>query len=281
MILSTISILRYYDFCFIKNIEKYVRFDIMTLMKKINLTAIYFVFFALIITIIFPIFAMLFCIILRPFNKAFARKQAHKVSRLWGISTMALVFPKIKIEGSEYYDKNKTYIITLNHQSAFDIFLSFKIFNGLYSFVAKDVLFKIPFIGLGMKLAGYIPVKRGTTGAIKSIKDMCNRLSNNSSILIFPEGTRSYDGEIKFPKKGILKVSEQFPDIEILPVVVYGTKNIMRAKSLYTKLFQKINIRFLPPYKMKDIKGSDKDKLMFWYNIMSKNYEEIRLDKNN
>ena len=248
-------------------------------MKKINFASIYFLFCWLVLTVVIPLSVSIFYMILWPFNKTSARINAHKVSRLWGIASIFLVFPKIKIEGMEHYDKNKIYIITLNHQSAFDIPLSFYIFNGLYSFVAKDALFKLPIIGLAMKLSGYISVKRGTTGATKAIEDMCDRLRNNSSILIFPEGTRSYDGEIQFPKKGILKMSDQFPDIEILPIVVYGTKNIMRTKSLYTKLFQNINVRFLPSYKMKDIEGSDNDKLRVWYDVMVKNYEEIRLDK--
>ncbi len=246
-------------------------------MNKINFATIYFLFLSFFVMSISTILSIIVYILFLPLGKMRAQLPSHKVARLWGFFTMALVFPKINIEGIENYDKNKTYIITINHQSMFDILLFLKVLDGKYSFVAKDTLFKIPALGIGMKFAGYISVERGTIGALKSIDDMSDRLKNNWSVLIFPEGTRSYDGEIKFPKKGILKISERFEDIEILPIVCFGTKNIMRTKTLHTNLFQTINIRFLKAFKMKDIDGDNNEKLKYWYDIMCKNYNDIRM----
>ena len=75
---------------------------------------------------------------------------------------MKMAFIKFDLENKENYDLKKVYLLTPNHQSAFDIFCSFCIFKGLYAFVSKDTYGKVPMVGFGMRTANYILVKRGT-----------------------------------------------------------------------------------------------------------------------
>ncbi len=187
-----------------------------------------------------------------------------------------MAFISFDVEGKENYNPNKTYLLTPNHQSSFDIFACFSIFKKSYAFVSKDTYGKVPLIGFGMSLANYIFVKRGTVGAVKSIDDMEDRLKNGTSIVIYPEGSRSADGEIRKPKRGILKIAERCPDVEVLPVVIYGTKDIMKAKSIKINPFRKIKVRFLKPFYLKDIDGDDNAKLNYWYEIMDRNYNELK-----
>lgn len=213
---------------------------------------------------------------IRIFSKMNASKYVHSMAKLWGSGLMKMAFISFTIEGKENYNPNNTYLLTPNHQSAFDIFACFNIFKKSFAFVSKDTYGKVPLIGFGMSLANYIFVKRGTVGAVKSIDDMENRLRNNISIVIYPEGTRSATGEIKKPKRGILKIAERCPDIAVLPVVIYGTKDIMKARSIKIIPFKKITVRFLEPFYFNKIEGDDNDKLDYWYNIMTKNYNELR-----
>ena len=241
---------------------------------------ILFTIFYFLISIIFTLICVIILFVLYPFTRIFGRKASinyvHSIGKFWGRIIMRLTLVSIKIEGKENYDPNKTYLLTPNHQSSFDIFCCFTIFKKSYAFVSKDTYGKVPFIGKGMSLANYIFVKRGTVGAAKSIDDMEDRLKSNTSIIIYPEGTRSDIGEIKKPKRGILKIAERCPNIEVLPVVIYGTRNIMKARSLKIKPFIKVTIRFLKPFYFNNIEGDDDAKLDYWYNIMTKNYNELK-----
>lgn len=242
----------------------------------INFTTIYFFLVGLIITIFADLAALIVYPIMRPFGKQKAELSVHSIARKWGFLVSKISFIRPHFEGLENYDPTKTYIITPNHQSAFDIFFGFVIFKGKFAFVAKDTLFKIPFIGLAMHLAGYISVKRGSIGAIKSIDDSINMLKSQRSIIMYPEGTRSKTGELNFPKRGLLKITEELKDIEILPVVVDGTINIMAPKTYKMSLFRRVNIRFLPAFNINNIEGDDKAKLDYWYNLMKNNLDEIK-----
>ncbi|MEI0567361.1 lysophospholipid acyltransferase family protein [Brachyspira pulli] len=223
------------------------------------------------VIIAFPVYPFI-----RIFSKRKARYYVHTMAKFWGRGLMKMAFISFKVEGKENYDPNKTYILTPNHQSAFDIFACFSIFKKSYAFVSKDIYGKVPLIGAGMSLANYIFVKRGTVGAVKSIDDMEDRLKNNTSVVIYPEGTRSETGEIKKPKRGILKITERCPDVEVLPVVIYGTRSIMKARTMTIHPFKKIKVRFLKPFYFKDIEGDDNAKLDYWYKIMTDNYNDLK-----
>ena len=237
-----------------------------------------FIYFLLAIIYTFICFILAYPVypFIRIFSKRAASNYIHSMAKFWGRGLMKMAFISFNIEGKENYDPKKTYLLTPNHQSAFDIFACFSIFKKSFAFVSKDTYGKVPLIGFGMSLANYIFVKRGTVGAVKSIDDMENRLRNNISIVIYPEGTRSDTGEIKRPKRGILKIAERCSDIPVLPVVIYGTKDIMKARSIKISPFKKITVRFLEPFYFKDINGDDNAKLDYWYNIMTKNYDELR-----
>lgn len=239
-----------------------------------------FTIFYIIINIIFTILNFIVVFVLYIFVRPFSKKKSiiisHSISKFWARGLMKTAFITFDLENKENYDSKKVYLLTPNHQSAFDIFCCFCIFKGLYAFVSKDTYGKVPMVGLGMKMSNYIFVKRGTVGAAKSIEDIEERLNNKTSVVLYPEGTRSKTGEINMPKRGILRISNKCPDVQILPVVIYGTKDIMKARSFKINPFRKIKVRFLKPFYFADIKGDEMDKLKYWHDIMTKNYNELK-----
>ena len=101
--------------------------------------------------------------------------------------------------------------------------------------LAKAELFKIPIFGRGMRGCGYISIDRSNRkSAFKSLADAAQRIRDGASVLIFPEGTRSRDGEIGAFKKGgfVLTVDAGVP---IVPIIIYGTRAIMTKGSLLLK----------------------------------------------
>ena len=242
-----------------------------------------FTIFYILINLIFTAINFLIVFILYIFVSPFSKKKSiiisHSISKFWARGLMKTAFIKFDLENKENYDSKKVYLLTPNHQSAFDIFCCFCIFEGSYAFVSKDTYGKVPMVGFGMRKANYIFVKRGTVGAAKSIEDIEDRLKNGTSAVLYPEGTRSKTGEINMPKRGILRVAEKCPDIPILPVVIYGTKDIMKAGSFKINPFGKIKVRFLKPFYFKDIEGDENSKLKYWHDIMTKNYNELKNEK--
>ena len=240
---------------------------------------IFYILINLIFTAINFLIVFILYIFVRPFSKKKSIIISHSISKFWARGLMKTAFIKFDLENKENYDSKKVYLLTPNHQSAFDIFCCFCIFEGSYAFVSKDTYGKVPMVGFGMRKANYIFVKRGTVGAAKSIEDIEERLNNGTSAVLYPEGTRSKTGEINMPKRGILRVAEKCPDIPILPVVIYGTKDIMKAGSFKINPFGKIKVRFLKPFYFKDIEGDENSKLKYWHDIMTKNYNELKNEK--
>lgn len=177
---------------------------------------------ALLIVILY--FAMLFfTIVLYPFDKK--RKVAHAQCYWW--SDLLVRFGsvcKMDISGLENIDKNKTYVIVANHQSLADIIVLYQM-KAQFKWVAKDSLFKVPFLGWCMSLAKHIKLDRGNLASIKKVyREAAEWLRNGMSVLFFPEGTRSETDTMKEFQNGAFKLAirEKKP---VLPVRIKGTRD--------------------------------------------------------
>lgn len=137
---------------------------------------------------------------------------AAKVSPSWHFS--------IHGDVGEYRPTNT--VVVSNHQSQADPFLISNL-PWEMKWLGKSVLFKIPFVGWAMSLAGDIPVNRGNKDSAKASMEMCARyLRNNVPVMIFPEGTRSKDGNLLPFKPGAFRLAIENGS-DILPLAVSGS----------------------------------------------------------
>lgn len=153
--------------------------------------------------------------------------RGHLVGRLWGRSILIGARIKVEVKGLSNIDLSRSYIYMPNHQSNFDIPVLLAHLPVQFRWLAKAELFKIPIFGFAMKRAGYISIDRSKgRSALKSLKKAAEVISSGVSVVIFPEGTRSGDGEILPFKQGgfIIAVDSGVP---IAPVVIRGTGSIM------------------------------------------------------
>jgi len=191
-------------------------------------------------------FAMLFVvIILYPFDKK--RKVAHAQCYWWSDILIGLNPNwKVDVTGLTNIDKNKTYVIVANHQSLADIIILYQI-KTQFKWVAKESLFKVPFLGWCMSLARHIKLERGKLTSIKTVyREAAEWLRKDMSVLFFPEGTRSEDDRMNEFQNGAFKlaIKEKRP---ILPVLIQGTRN---ALPKYGRQFAKdihCVLKVLPP----------------------------------
>jgi 1-acyl-sn-glycerol-3-phosphate acyltransferase len=148
---------------------------------------------------------------------AFARLSARNLARLCGV--------RVHVHGLEHLRRGSgPYIFAPNHQSNFDIAALLGYLPGENRFVSKKELFAEPVLGTVLRTLGMIPVDRDNP--LEAIELLNAAAREGSSLIIFPEGTRSRDGQLLPFKKGpfIAAIHLKLP---IVPVVCVGTSAVM------------------------------------------------------
>ncbi len=162
-------------------------------------------------------------------------KTPHNIARVWAKCLLVASGIKVTVKGLSNINPAESYIFMPNHVSNFDIPVLLAHLLVQFRWLAKAELFKIPVFGHAMQRAGYISIDRSDrTSAIRSLKKAGTMIRNGVSLLIFPEGTRSYDNNIQPFKKGgfVLAVDSGVP---IVPVIIHGTWPIMPKKKILVK----------------------------------------------
>ena len=183
----------------------------------------------------------------------------HKIARIWSkIILKVFCGTKLVVEGIENIDQSKSYIIVSNHRSLTDIFVASASIPLQFRWLAKKSLFKLPLIGLGMKISGYISVEREKAiHAVRSLDIIKERLNSGKSIWIFPEGTRTPMEKLGKFKRGAFVLARD-TGIPVLPVVLVNTDKIfvnpMKIKSVT------VYVHVLKPEKFDDYLNKIDDK---------------------
>lgn len=186
--------------------------------------------------------------------------SSHVVARLWGKIQLKTTGTKVKIEGLEKIDPQRSYILVSNHQSNFDIFALLGYLPIQFRWTAKASLFRIPFLGWAMARIGYIPIDRESPKkAYRSMLQAVEKVKNGFSVMIFPEGTRSPDGHLQPFKKGVFLIAlkSQAP---ILPITIKGTNKIMR-KGDWRTYPGKVRIVIDQPLETKGVPSAEEEQL--------------------
>ena len=134
----------------------------------------------------------------------------------------------IEVAGLERLDRGTPYVIMSNHLSFLDGPLLVTVLDRPARVIVKRFVFRIPVLGSGMRFAGYVPLDKEGAGAGRKSIDRAARLirERGYSFLIFPEGTRSWDGKmLPFRRGGFFLAIESGADI--VPVTVKGTYELM------------------------------------------------------
>lgn len=163
-----------------------------------------------------------------PFGKAGAFYR--KISPFFGMVNLWILGAKPQVEGLENLDKDKNYVFVGNHQSYADIFLLQSCLGkaGIRTlFMAKEELFKIPLFGKCIKEMGLIAVPRGESRqGLKVLMAAAEKVKNGYNIVVFAEGSRTYDGRLGEFKKGAFILADK-TRLPVVPFVITGTMNVL------------------------------------------------------
>lgn len=182
---------------------------------------VFFMIWTLVVTGFFSFLAILTSLIDKK------GEAPHLVARAWGRSLLFAARVKVTVKNPGNLDSSRSYIYMSNHQSNFDIPVLLAYLPVQFRWLAKVELFRIPIFGFAMRRAGYISIDRSDRkSAIRSLHHAAEIIRGGVSVLIFPEGTRSRDGNIRSFKSGgfILAIDSGVP---IVPVIIHGTWPIM------------------------------------------------------
>lgn len=187
-------------------------------------------------------------------------RKAQVLPRTWGKIILLAAGVKVKVEGLENIAPGRPYIFAANHQSQFDIFAMQGCFNFDFRWLAKKELFQIPLFGRAMQLAGYISIDRSHgREALKSLKEAAVRIASGTSVILFPEGTRSLDGKLHPFKTGgmVLAIKSGVP---LVPVAISGTFSVLPKGKLLAKP-GRVTIRVGAPVETKGVGAGQKQEL--------------------
>jgi 1-acyl-sn-glycerol-3-phosphate acyltransferase len=138
----------------------------------------------------------------------------------------------VKVSGRKNIDRNKSYVIVSNHQSQYDVLMIYGWLGVDFKWIMKQELRKVPALGIACERLGHIFIDRSDpVSAVASLKAAKEKITNGTSMMFFPEGTRSKDGTLGKFKKGAFKMAFDL-GLPVLPVTITGTRNILPAGTL-------------------------------------------------
>ena len=134
---------------------------------------------------------------------------------------------RVRVTGRGNIDPTQSYVIVANHQSQYDIFVLYGWLGIDFKWVMKQELRKVPGIGIGCEKVGHIFIDRSNhEKAVASLRAAKEKIVNGTSVIFFPEGTRSRDGSLGVFKKGAFKMALDLR-LPILPITIVGTRDIL------------------------------------------------------
>ena len=156
-------------------------------------------------------------------------KWYDQIAHTWGRWIIKLSGVHVDVEGLENIRMDEPQIFASNHVSWYDVFALAAFIPKRYRFVAKAELGKIPIFGRAWQQAGHVSVNRqDRTQAIKALEEFGRVIrEDKSSIVIFPEGTRSHTNEMLPFKKGAFMLALH-THVDIIPVGISGSRDVMR-----------------------------------------------------
>jgi len=151
-----------------------------------------------------------------------------------------------RVEGREHLPWHGPAVLVSNHESMGDILVLFGLYRP-FKWVSKASNFKLPFIGWNMWLNGYVPLVRGDRESVGRMMALCERwIERGVPVLMFPEGTRSPDGQMKPFKDGAFQIAVKMK-CPVIPMVLTGTAKTLPKHGLVLQTTANCHVQVLPP----------------------------------
>ncbi len=162
-------------------------------------------------------------------------RRLHWFSRAWSWLIMKTIFSPVKVTGLDKIDTSKPYVYAVNHASALDIPVLYVYLPFQFRIVFKKELLSYPIVGWQLKRSGQVCIdQQKPTNSIAAIRSAVKSLKGSLPLVIYPEGGRTPDGEIKpfLPGAFFLAIKAQ---VDIVPVALVGTYELLPMNTYHIK----------------------------------------------
>ncbi len=190
----------------------------------------------------FVVFTVVFAL-----TVAFDRERVvmHYASVVWarGIFGLNLRW-RVRVEGRGNVERGRAYVVVNNHQSMLDIPLMY-VLPLTFKWVAKKEVLDWPLFGLVMRMHGDIAIERGTGAAARKMASRGRKhLQAGTSVIVFPEGTRSRDGRVGRFREGAFMLAKA-AEVDVLPCAIEGSSDF--TDGWRVRMPHTFTVRILPP----------------------------------
>lgn len=184
-----------------------------------------------------------------------------RLARRWGRVVCWICGIRVKVEGLEKIANLGPCIFTSNHLSYMDTPVVVASIPVNFRFMAKQELFKIPFLGAHLQKAGHISVPlEDPRASIRSLSHAARVIhERHLSVLIFPEGGRSETGELQPFKEGAAYLAIK-AGLPVVPVALCGTYEVLRMHSLHVR-GGPVRVRIGDPISTTGLRSQDRGEL--------------------
>lgn len=246
------------------------------MMVRRVLSLLFWLFMGVSSALLFPVALLTWAL-----TAAFDRRLQvlHLFTCFWAsIYTWLSPMWRVQVEGRERIRPDATYVMVANHQSLLDILVLFRLFVH-FKWISKIENFRIPFIGWNMTMNRYIKLKRGDKkSVVQMLKAARATLDEGNSIMMFPEGTRSVDGQLRAFKPGAFELA-QVSGRPILPIVLEGTSDALPKRGFVLQGRHAISVQVLDEIPYESFAGDSVEELTTRVrDLISQHLDEKRLE---
>ncbi len=176
----------------------------------------------IIATLLTALVTIVFCSLF-PHSKVWSYYPA----KLWGTLFCRMLLLPLKVEGRGKLDKKASYVFVANHQGAMDIFLVYALLGHNFKWMMKKSLRKVPLVGEACYKADFIFVDRSSPKGVKdTITNARDILKDGTSLMIFPEGSRTFDGKMIPFKNGAFFLADAL-QLPVVPITIDGSFDVL------------------------------------------------------
>ncbi|MBQ0049830.1 MAG: 1-acyl-sn-glycerol-3-phosphate acyltransferase [Bacteroidales bacterium] len=148
-------------------------------------------------------------------------------ARIWSWVIIRVLLLPVSIQGKEHLDRKTSYVFVSNHQGFFDIFLVYAFLGQPFRWMMKKSLRKMPFVGRACEDAGHIFVDKSGPKAIQKTYENARKiLQGGTSVVVFPEGSRTFTGHMGVFKKGAFQLADEL-QLPVVPITVNGPFDVL------------------------------------------------------
>ena len=168
--------------------------------------------------------------------------------RWWAKIILRTLLIPVTVEGREHLEQGQSYVFVANHQGAFDIFLIYGYLGRNFKWMMKRSLRKIPFVGFACAKSHQIFVDKRGPSKIRETYDQARQtLRDGMSLVVFPEGARSFTGHMAQFKRGAFMLADDL-QLPVCPLTINGSFRVKpRMKDIYWVFWHPLRLTIHEP----------------------------------